>query len=115
MKRPTVFVVHETRRRTPDGSMVPAFDLTPASAYGDLVVMHAGPVGVDLSPYIRNFWRHLAEFDDEDFILPVGDPALVAAACAIAGDINGRFSVLRWDREARHYIPSVIDLEKAYD
>lgn len=115
MRRPKVFVVNEVRRRMPDGDMVPAFDLTPASEYGDLQVLHVGPVGVSIDFYLKAFQEALSDYQDEDFILPVGDPALIGAACAIAADMNeGRFTVLRWDREARRYIPTEIDLEKAY-
>jgi len=43
----------------------------------------------------------------------MGDPAAIGLACAIAANINqGRFNLLKWDRQEQDYYPVVVDIHQ---
>ena len=47
-----------------------------------------------------------------DYLLLIGDPAIIAVAAAAAAKINnGRFKVLKWDRDDKTYYDIEIDLK----
>lgn len=112
MPRPRVFIVQEVMRRDENDSMVPAYDLTPAAAYGDLVpLLPSGWQGVSLNSAVETLREKLEDFTTEDYLLPLGDPALMIAAGMIAAmQTTGFVKVLRWDRKQRTYLPATIDL-----
>ena len=40
-----------------------------------------------------------------------GDPAIIGVACSIASDMtNGKYNVLKWDKQERRYYPKAINL-----
>ena len=52
----------------------------------------------------------LPEFS-QDYLLLTGDPAIIGVACSIASDItNGKYNLLKWDRQERAYYPININL-----
>ena len=108
----TVFVTHEPSKWDETAQChVPLFNLTPAATYGELqVLMPARASMISTVPMIRVMHDKLANFGDDDYILPVGDPASIAAACAIAAEMNGgRVKLLRWDRKVRAYVVIQLD------
>ena len=108
----TVYVTHEpTKWDEAAQRHVPLFNLAPAAEYGTLeVLMPAGASLISTVPMVRTMRDKLAKFSDDDFILPVGDPASIAAACAIAAEMNaGRVKLLRWDRQTRKYLVIQLD------
>ena len=55
--------------------------------------------------------KNLQDFKQTDYILCTGDPAVIGISTAIVGDITqGRFNLLKWDRQERKYYPLSIDL-----
>lgn len=105
--RPTVYIVQEPVRRDRNtGELVPAFDLTPAAAYGDLKVMlPTGNVALSPDPLRARLTHELRNFTDDDFLLPTGSMAAATLAAAIAAKFNrGRYKLLQWDRKAGAYI-----------
>ena len=43
--------------------------------------------------------------------LPGGDPAIIGVACSIVADMtNGKFNLLKWDKQERKYYPIHINL-----
>ena len=53
----------------------------------------------------------LKDFNDDDFLLMMGDPSIIGVACAIVAQNNvGRFSVLKWDRQEARYYPIKFNL-----
>ena len=47
----------------------------------------------------------------KDFLLLTGDPAIIGVACSIASDItNGKYNLLKWDKQERKYYPIEINL-----
>jgi hypothetical protein len=105
-----VFITNEPHR-IENGISKSIFDLTPAAEYGELeVLIPAGASLISAIPMVRTMRDRLANFSDDDFLLPVGDPASIMAAGAIAAEMNhGRIKLLRWDRAARRYIVIQID------
>jgi hypothetical protein len=105
-----VFVVTEPITYK-DGAPVPAFDISPALKYGDIVILtkhnHSMLASV---PMIRHLREQLKDFSDDDYILPVGDPVTIASVAAVASDINkGYFKMLKWDKRERRYMVIEID------
>mgnify|MGYP000622126402 CR=1 FL=1 len=55
--------------------------------------------------------QELKEFSDDDYLLLIGDPAIIAVCGAIAAKNNrGKFKVLKWDRNDKRYYDLEIDL-----
>jgi len=108
----TVYVVQQTMKKGPSG-LVPAFDLTPALAYGDIELLldSATSVGIAVKPILRTLRDKLRNFSDDDYILPVGDPIAMALAINVALEYNdGRAKVLRWDRREKGYVKLQVEL-----
>ena len=91
----------------------PKFNIMGASKYGKLKVLLKEDTQIILSPgpVIFELRRRLKNYTSKDFLLLSGDPAIIGLACTIASDINnGRFNLLKWDRQEKVYYPLEIDL-----
>ena len=98
----TVYVLQEMGR-----------NVRSAEKFGDLkiclpdnrqMILSSGPLTFKLK-------QELKDFNDSDYLLLIGDPAIIAVAGAIAADVNnGRFKVLKWDRNEMKYYDIEIDL-----
>ena len=106
-----VFVTNEPYQRVENGAMQAKFNLTPAAVYGKLeILVPAGSSLISSVPTVRTLREKLKDFNDNDYLLPVGDPSVMMAAGAIAAEVNhGRIKVLRWDRIQHQYIVIQID------
>ncbi len=94
--------------------MVPSMDLTPATEYGELVIVTSW-VGADALlmsvPVVRKIRDALRHYNDDDYLLAVGDPGMIAVMGAVAAAANrGRFKVLKWDGRARRYLEVPYDV-----
>ena len=48
---------------------------------------------------------------DSDYLLLTGDPAIIGVACSIVSDMtNGKYKLLKWDKQERKYYPIEINL-----
>ena len=55
--------------------------------------------------------QKLRHFKEEDYLLLTGDPAIIGVACSVVSDItNGKYNLLKWDRQERTYYPIKINL-----
>ena len=98
----TVYVLQEMGR-----------NIRSAEKFGDLkivlpdnrqIVLSSGPLTFKLK-------HELKDFNDDDYLLLMGDPAIIAVAGAVASDVNGgRFKILKWDRDEKKYYDIEIDL-----
>ena len=91
----------------------PKFNIMGALKYGKLKVLLKENAQVVLSsgPVIFELRRLLKDFNSNDYLLLSGDPSVIGLACAIASDINnGRFKLLKWDRQEKVYYPLEINL-----
>jgi len=91
------------------------YNVRSAEKFGDLVVMLPDRKQMILSagPLTFELRKELKEFNDNDYLLLIGDPAIIGLCCAIASDVNnGKFKVLKWDRNDKMYYDIEIDLRK---
>ena len=62
-------------------------------------------------PLIYKLRQGLKDFTKDDHLLLTGDPALIGVACSIVSDItNGKYNLLKWDKQERKYYPIEINL-----
>ena len=62
-------------------------------------------------PLIFRLRKELANSKKTDYLLLTGDPAIIGVACSIVSDItNGKYNLLKWDKQERKYYPIEIDL-----
>ena len=55
--------------------------------------------------------KGLKDFKEDDYLLLTGDPAIIGVACSIVSDItNGKYNLLKWDKQERKYYPIEINL-----
>ena len=106
LDKPTVFLVQEN----------PYISVLGAQEYGEIVVLFESGSQIMFSPKpaIKKLKRKLKDFNDDDHLLMMGDPAAMGIACCIASDMNrGRFKILKWDKmQKRYYSVSVNINEK---
>lgn len=107
MSKPRVFVVQnqhkwdDTHQR-----FVPKFDFSSAEAFGELVYLLSPTAApFNSAPVIRELREKLREYRDGDYLLLVGNPALILAVGAVAASYNsGRVSVLQWSGKDHRYV-----------
>jgi hypothetical protein len=102
-----VFVVQEPVRWNPKTREAERkFDLTPAAAYGELIfLLSNGKSPLNTAPLVHDLRRKLADYSDNDYIVPTGNPTAMGLAIAIAATNNqGNVRLLVWNGEARNYI-----------
>ena len=62
-------------------------------------------------PLIFKLRKELANYRKKDYLLLTGDPAIIGVACSIVSDItNGKYNLLKWDKQERKYYSIAIDL-----
>ena len=62
-------------------------------------------------PLIFKLRKELANYKKQDYLLLTGDPAIIGVACSIVSDItNGKYNLLKWDKQERKYYTIAIDL-----
>ena len=62
-------------------------------------------------PLIFKLRKGLKNFNSRDYLLLTGDPAIIGVACSIVSDItNGKYNLLKWDRQERKYYPIKVNL-----
>ena len=68
------------------------------------IVLSPGPIVFELRRLLKNY-------TSKDYLLLSGDPSVIGIAVAIVSDINnGRFNLLKWDRQEKVYYPLEINL-----
>ena len=68
------------------------------------IIFSPGPLVYKLRQGLKNFTKN-------DYLLLTGDPAIIGVACSIVSDIrNGKYNLLKWDKQERKYYPIEINL-----
>ena len=109
-KESTVYVLQEL-----PGTRLgrPKYNIIGAQKYGKLKVLLKEDTQIIMSPgpIIFELRRLLKDYTSNDYLLLSGDPSVIGLACAIVSDINnGRFNLLKWDRQEQMYYPLEINL-----
>lgn len=106
-----IYITQVPQRRDPaTGAFVP-MDIKQAYAHGEVVIMMPPRAAFyATADLVRQLRAHLKDYSFEagDCLVALGDPAVIAVACALLGKMHGKFSVLKWDRETQRYYPSQI-------
>ena len=93
----------------------PKYNIIGAQKYGKLKVLLKENAQIVLSPgpVIFELRRLLKNYTSNDYLLLSGDPSVIGIAVAIVSDINnGKFNLLKWDRQEQMYYPLEINLHE---
>ena len=91
----------------------PKINIIGATQFGNLKVLLPENSQIILSPnyVITTLRQKLKEYTIRDYLLLTGDPAIIGVACSIVSDItNGKYNLLKWDKQERKYYPVEINL-----
>ena len=91
----------------------PRVNIVSASQWGDLEPLTNPFDQIHLNPakLVSQIRRKLRGFGDDDWLLAMGDPAIIGVAFAIAAEMNrGRVNLLKWDKMEKSYYPVKIGL-----
>ena len=108
--RPTVYVIQEIAG-TRDGR--PKINIMGASKYGEFkfLLPELSQIIFSPGPLIFKLRKSLKDFSEGDYLLLTGDPAIIGVACSIVSDMtNGKYKLLKWDKQERQYYPIEINL-----
>ena len=106
----TVYVIQEIAG-TREGR--PKINIMGASQYGSFkfLLPELSQIIFSPGPLIMKLRQGLKNYRSNDYLLLTGDPAIIGVACSIASDItNGKYNVLKWDKQERRYYPIKINL-----
>ena len=91
----------------------PKINIIGATQFGNLKVLLPENSQIILSPnyVITTLRQKLKDYTIKDYLLLTGDPAIIGVACSIVSDItNGKYNLLKWDKQERRYYPVEINL-----
>ena len=91
----------------------PKINIMVASNYGKIkfLLQEFSQIIFSPGPLVFKLRKGLKDFTKEDYLLLTGDPAIIGVACSIVSDItNGKFNLLKWDKQERKYYPIEINL-----
>ena len=91
----------------------PKINIIGASQYGKFKFLLPEFSQIIFSPghLIFKLTKSLQDFKEGDYLLLTGDPAIIGVACSIVSDItNGKYNLLKWDKQERKYYPITINL-----
>ena len=113
MSESRVFVIQEiagTKAGNPKINIMGASSYSSSGKFNFLlpefsqIIFSPGPLVYKLRQGLKNFTK-------DDYLLLTGDPAIIGVACSIVSDItNGRYKLLKWDKQERKYYPIEINL-----
>ena len=110
MKENKVYVIQEVAG-TQSGA--PKINIMGAAKYGkfEFLLPEFSQIIFSPGPLIFKLRKALKNFTTEDYLLLTGDPAIIGVACSIVSDMtNGRYNLLKWDKQERAYYPIEINL-----
>ena len=110
MSESRVFVIQEIAG-TKAGN--PKINIMGAADYGKIkfLLPELSQIIFSPGPLIFKLRQALKNFSSKDYLLLTGDPAIIGVACSIVSDLtNGKYKLLKWDRQERRYYPIEINL-----
>ena len=110
MKENIVYVIQEISG-TQSGN--PKINIMGASHYGQFkfLLPEFSQIIFSPGPLVFKLRKALRDFKEKDYLLLTGDPAIIGVACSIVSDItNGKYNLLKWDKQERKYYPVEINL-----
>ena len=107
---PTVYVIQHIPG-TAEGR--PKINIMGAADYGKFkfLLPELSQIIFSPGPLIFRLRKELQNYKKQDYLLLTGDPAIIGVACSIVSDItNGKYNLLKWDKQERKYYSIEIDL-----
>ena len=102
----TVYAVQQTLNENDEGQLVPKHNVSAARRFGDIkeiLAPNAKPFMPEL--VIDNIYKALATFNNDDYILAIGNPILIGWSMTIAALMNdGKGRALQWNGKRREYV-----------
>ena len=108
--KPIVYVIQEIPGTK---ELRPKINILGAAQYGTFkfLLPELSQIIFSPGPLIYKLRKELANYKKPDYLLLTGDPAIIGVACSIVSDMtNGRYNLLKWDRQERKYYPIEINL-----
>ena len=116
MKEENIVYVIQEVAGTQSGN--PKINIMGASNYGKIkfLLPEFSQIIFSPGPLVFKLRKGLKDFKEGDHLLLIGDPALIGVACSIVSDItNGKYNLLKWDKQERKYYPIQINLYEKGD
>ena len=110
--KPTVYVIQEIAG-TREGR--PKINIMGAAEFGTFkfLLPELSQIIFSPGPLIFKLRKGLRNYRPKDFLLLTGDPAIIGVACSIVSDMtNGKYKLLKWDKQERKYYPIQINLHE---
>ena len=93
----------------------PYISVLSAEEYGQIetLIESGSQIMFSPQPAIRKLKRKLKDFNDNDHLLMMGDPAAMGIACCVAAEMNrGKFKILKWDKMQKRYYSVQVNLNE---
>ena len=93
----------------------PKINIMSASKYGKFkfLLPEFSQIIFSPGPLVYKLRQGLKNFTEEDYLLLTGHPAIIVVAGSILNEItNGKYSLLKWDKQDRMYYPIKINLHE---
>jgi len=110
--KPTVYIIQEIAG-TRDGR--PKINIMGAAEFGTFkfLLPELSQIIFSPGPLIFKLRKGLQNYRPKDLLLLTGDPAIIGVACSIVSDMtNGKYQLLKWDKQERKYYPIQINLHE---
>ena len=110
MSERIVYVVQEVPGTS---SGIPKINIMGARKYGELKTLlpELSQIIFSPGPLIFKLRKLLRDYRPTDYVLLTGDPAIIGVACSIISELtNGKFNLLKWDKQEKRYYPIEINL-----
>lgn len=101
-----VYVVQQNVKKNQDGFMVPRFDLSKAYEFGSVkIILPHGANPIHSANEIKERLKeNLKAYEDDDYIIPVGNPTVIGWAIHYAATYNdGLVKTLQWNGRTNEY------------
>lgn len=107
---PRVYIPQMIMKWDPDkNKSKPMFNFKSAAAYGDLVTILSPEDDIRFLARITSKIRAaLANYEDDDYFIAVGDPSVLAICAGLILRRHPRMNLLRWDKQLACY--TVLDI-----
>ncbi len=109
----TVYAVQcQMRKDLVQNKLVPKFDMTSAEKFGKIeTLLSPSASPFNTQPIVDELVEKLKSYNDDDYLLLIGNPILIGLVVATAADFNdGRVNLLQWSGTKNQYISVRADL-----
>jgi hypothetical protein len=115
MKENNLPIVHVIQEIPGTKEGKPKINIMGAATYGTFkfLLPELSQIIFSPGPLIYKLRQALKDFTEDDYLLLTGDPAIIGVACSLASEMtNGKYKLLKWDRQERKYYPIEINLHE---